>query len=460
VRRLLAAATATTTALVLGIGLSASAAPAVPVSPVIPGLPGVVTTSPNVTHVGTVPTEGVGVSLRLVRMGNEMRAFVSGAAGLSIYDATNPKAPLLLGHLPIYNWENEAIAVSADGKTAFLTEFTAGLYLDVIDVSNPTVPTLVASIPGGSHTVECADAPCGYLFGSEGQTFDVRDRANPVELPREQSWGELTGAGGGHNLHKDAAGIWISDTDPLVVFRLDPDPLHLKVLSSGRVTKNTQYQHNNIRPRADKYVPRKASEGLGGPLRDGELLLGEGETNFEAQCNGQNGAFSTWSMAGFDRGVKMKQLETLRPVTNKALTEDPAVNGLGCSGHWFSQKNGRDGSILVTAAWYEHGTRILSVNPRNGKITQIGYFQPNRGSTSASYWFPGTDVIWSVDYHSGIDIMTFDQSSAKRPTPKAIEASWLSRLEVDPFSEAIRQLCRAGASVTPKDHARLHALAG
>lgn len=445
-------------ALLLAVGLSAAAAPPVPVSPIVPDVPGTSQTSPNVTHLGTIPIEGVGVSMRLVRVGKQLRAFVSGAAGLSIYDATDPKAPLLLGHLPFYNWENEAIAVSNDGKTAFLTEFEGFLYLHVVDVSDPSLPRIVGTLtPGGAHTVECADTACNYLFGSEGQTYDVRDRTNPVELPAAQEWGKLTGAGGGHNLHKDAAGVWISDTEPLVVFRLNPDPLHLKVLTSGSITKDTQYQHNNVRPRAERYVPRATSSG---PLRDGELLLGEGETNFEPQCSGSNGAFSTWSMAGFDRGVKMKQLATLRPVTNAALTADPAVNGLGCSGHWFSQKDGRDGSILVAAAWYEHGTRLLSVNPRNGAITQIGYFQPNRGSTSASYWIPGTDVIWSVDYHSGIDILTFDQDHAKRPTAKAVESSWLARLAVDPFSEAVRQLCRAGAKATAADHARLHALAG
>ena len=427
------------------------------VSPVVPSVPGTVQTSANVRHLGTVPIDGVGVSLKLVRMGTHIRGFVSGAAGLSIYDATDPRKPLLMGHLPLYNWENEAIAVSPDGKTAFLTEFDGALYLHVVDVSNPALPRIVGSlVPGGAHTVECADSACHYLFGSEGQTYDVRDHAHPRQLPDAQSWGHLVGARPGHNLHRDADGVWIADTSPLTVFTLAPDPLHLKVLTHGAITLDTQYQHNNIRPRAREWQPRPAGDKGRGPLRDGELLLGEGETNFAPQCDGTNGAFSTWSMANFERGTPMRQLDTLRPVSNSLGGADPAVNVMGCSGHWFSQKDAKDGSILVAAGWYEHGTRFLAVDPRTGKIKQVGFFQPNRGATSAAYWVPGTNVVWSVDYHSGIDILQFDQSPAKVPTVQQLDRSWRSRLDTDPFAEAVRRLCVAGANATAQDHARLH----
>src|SRR5690348_13273063 len=128
------------------MGGAASAVPTLPVSPVVPDVPGLGVMSPNVRHVGTLPLEGVGVSMRVVKVGKQVRAFVSGAAGLSIYDATDPRKPLLLGHLPIYNWENEDIAVSKDGKIAILTEFTASFYLHVVDVSDPTLPKLTGSL--------------------------------------------------------------------------------------------------------------------------------------------------------------------------------------------------------------------------------------------------------------------------------------------------------------------------
>lgn len=425
----------------------------------VPPLPTPSIASGNVTHVGTIPLEGVGVSMRAVKVGKQVRAFVSGAGGLSIYDATDPAKPSLLGHLPLYNWENEDIAVSQDGRTAILTEFEATFYLHVIDVSNPTLPVLKGTIPlSAAHTVECADPKCDYLFGAEGETFDITDRSNPKQLPDAQSWGTLTGAKNGHNLHRDAAGIWVSDTSPLVVFKENPDPLHLKVLTRGTVTRKTAYQHNNIRPRADRYTPRKG-KALGGPLRDGELLLGEGETNFTTSCSGASGAFSTWSMVGFDRGVPMHQLDVLRPVSGDYGNGDPAVTALGCSGHWFTQKDAKDGSILVAAAWYEHGTRLLKVDPRTGRIRQVGFFQPLRGSTSQAYWMPGSDshsdYVWSIDYHSGIDILRFDQS-AKAPTTAQIDASWLAKAHVtDSWSQIMRIVCRQNGKATKGQLAQL-----
>ena len=451
-RRILAVVSAA----LLAAGTAASAAPVgVPLA-LVPSW-GTAVVSQNVTHVGTLPLEGVGVSLRVVRVDGQVRAFVSGAAGLSIYDATDPRKPALLGHLPVYNWENEDIAVSQDGRTAILTEYASTLYLHVVDVSDPTLPRITGTLAGGgAHTVACADPRCNYLFGAEGQTYDIRDRSNPVELPRDRSWGHQAGTyGRGHALHQDAAGVWVADTSPLVVFEAK-NPLRIKVLARGAITKRTAYQHNNVRPRAERYVPRPAGASLGGPLRDGELLLGEGETNFDVECNSGSGAFSTWSMAGFERGVSMKQLHVLRPVTGGLGQADPALNQIGCSGHWFTVRDAADGSILVAAAWYEHGTRFLKVNPRTGAIRQVGFFQPTRGSASAAYWM-SDDTVWTVDYHSGIDVLAFDEDPFLLPTRAQLDASWLAG-RVDPFSEAMRRLCRAGAEATADDHAKAHAL--
>ncbi|MBK5307181.1 MAG: hypothetical protein JJD92_10880 [Frankiaceae bacterium] len=441
-------------ALVLATGI-AVAAPPVPVPPVVP-TGGTAIQSPNVTLVGTIPIEGVGVSVRTQVVDGKRLAYVSGAAGLSIYNANDPAKPLLLGHLPMYNWENEDIAVSRDGRTAIMTEFTASAYLHVVDVSDPALPHIVGSIVGaGDHTVTCANYHCTYLFGSDGNTFDIRDRENPKKLPEDQSWGAQVGVKGGHAVHGDEAGIFISDSNPLTVFTLDPDPLHLKRLTTGEVTKKTAYQHNNIRTRASRYVPRAAGESLGGPLRDGELLLGEGETNFKYACSGSSGAFSTWSMAGFDRGAKMQQLDVLRPVNGDFTDGNPATEAMGCSGHWFTQQDAKDGSVLVAAAWYEHGTRFLKVDPRTGKIRQVGYFQPVRGSTSQAYWIKGTDYVWSIDYHSGIDILKFDQG-AKTPTTQQLNTSWLVKVHVvDTWSDIMRIVCKQEGQATPAQLAQL-----
>ncbi len=130
---------------------------------------------------------------------------------------------------------------------------------------------------------------------------------------------------------------------------------------------------------------------------------------------------------------------------------------MGCSGHWFTQKDAKDGSLLVTAAWYEHGTRFLKVDPKTGRIRQVGFFQPVRGATSEAFWMPGSNVVWAVDYHSGIDILRFDES-APTPTTKQVDASWLVKKGVqDVFAVAARELCRSGAAATPAQHEKMHA---
>jgi hypothetical protein len=151
----------------------------------------------------------------------------------------------------------------------------------------------------------------------------------------------------------------------------------------------------------------------------------------------------------------MKQLDVLRPVSGNWADGNPAVNAMGCSGHWFTQKPAKDGSVLVTAAWYEHGTRFLKVDPKTGKIRQVGFFQPVRGATSEAFWMPGSNVVWAIDYHSGIDILQFDES-AKAPTTAQIDASWLSKLGVvDNWAEIQRMICRQNGKATPAQQAAM-----
>ena len=55
--------------------------------------------------------------------------------------------------------------------------------------------------------------------------------------------------------------------------------------------------------------------------------------------------------------------------------------------------------------WYEHGTRFLRVSSK-GKISEVGYFLPAGGSTSAAYWV-GRNIVYAVDYNRGLDILRF-----------------------------------------------------
>ena len=428
---------------VLSVGVPGQATTA-PVTQFLNPGPGGFTSS-NVSYVASIPT-GAGVSARVVTVKGQRRLYVSSAHSLVIYDISNPAMPVPLGALPLYNWENEDIAVSKDGATTILTEFESTFYLHVVDTSNPHLPVLRGSIlMDGSHTVECADVHCNYLFASNGKTYDIRKQPGP--LPKSKWWSTELGVSGGHALHQDAAGYWIADETPWVMFTAR-DPLHVKLVDMGTPKLNTAYQHNNQRPAADKWTPRKPGDN-GKTLRPGEMLMTETETNLNPDCAGGTdgtGSFSTWSMANWDKGQPARQLHVLTPVKGVYANGDPAVNALGCSGHWFTVREDEPGiykgDYVVAAGWYEHGTRFLAVDQKSGGIKQVGYFQPIRGSASAAYWIDKTNYVYVVDYQRGIDILKFDPSTTP-PSAAATRASWLAKLHtIDTISQQERYWCR------------------
>ncbi|CAN5264201.1 hypothetical protein BH23ACT9_BH23ACT9_14320 [soil metagenome] len=79
-------------------------------------VPGVSVTSDNIEHVGYLPEVGPSVSGRVVEVDGQRRFYVASIGrGLSIYDVDDPADPVLLGALPIGGFQNEDMAVSADG---------------------------------------------------------------------------------------------------------------------------------------------------------------------------------------------------------------------------------------------------------------------------------------------------------------------------------------------------------
>ncbi len=199
------------------------------------------------------------------------------------------------------------------------------------------------------------------------------------------------------------------------------------------------------------FDPRDTSEEQADPgIRDGELLMGNGETNFGVTgCTSGSGPFATYRIKDKEVGNTdaLQLADVFRPVSGRYADGNPAVNALGCSGHWFSvqpsalQTETAPSDYLVAAAWYEHGTRLLSVDSATGKISQKGYFQPVAGSASAAHWIDD-QYIYVVDYARGVDILRY-KPGAPEPTQEQFDASWLAKLNVvHPLAEQERLLCR------------------
>jgi hypothetical protein len=308
------------------------------------------------------------------------------------------------------------------------------------------VPLLGASLPleSAGHTSECLDRSCNWVYGSEGQILDLRDKLNPVVL--DQRWTTLLGLPDGHAINIDAAGLATIDTTPLTLADLR-NPLAPKILAKAPADEQdengTAYQHNTLRPQADLWRSRRTGADRKDPsLRPGELILGNGETNLTGTCDDGSGPFATWSARDWDRGAPLRVLDVFRPVNGSYTDGNPALNALGCSGHWFSTRSivGGGGDQIVAAGWYEHGTRLLRVDAQTGKITQLGFHQPIVGSASAAHWV-GTRHIYVIDYERGIDILRFEPDGPV-PTTSQLDASWLAKADtISPLAESERQLC-------------------
>jgi hypothetical protein len=440
--------------LVLAVAALLVAGLMIPASAVVPQptLPGVSFTTDNVEHVGYIADVGPSVSARLVEVDGQKRLYVSSIGrGLSIYDVTDPPNPQLLGALPIPGFQNEDLAVSADGNVTVIAYDTSGANW-FLDTSDPASPRLASMTRPGDHTLECANLECSYAYGSSGRTYDLTDLDAVTTVT--PGWMDVLRSQGvnfsqsAHAVVRDAVGLVTTDTIPRVMMDPREDPTNPTVVTVGPVPARDRlaYQHNNLRPRAEDHQPRTEENADEPGLLPGELLLANGETNLRPQCNGGSGStdgpFATWSVKGFDEGEEMRPLDVFRPLENGNYADgNPAVNALGCSGHWFDWSADGD-DYIVPAAWFEHGVRFLHVEGATGAISELGFFQPINGSVGATYWIDD-EYVYTTDYVRGIDILKFDRG-AEPASQEELDENWLANLALPTLPQtAVEQyLCR------------------
>jgi hypothetical protein len=133
----------------------------------------------------------------------------------------------------------------------------------------------------------------------------------------------------------------------------------------------------------------------------------QGEQNLKARCNASNGPFMTYDASKWKKTKTFTHIDTFRVQNGTYADGSPAVNGLGCSAHWFESHSTFKNGGLVAVGYYEHGVRFIDV-ANDGKLSEAGYFLPHGGSTSAAYWASKKKderIVYSVDYTRGIDII-------------------------------------------------------
>lgn len=340
--------------------------------------------SSNVEYVRFVPFE-VGTATGAKVIGKYM--YVTSWKSLSIYDVSDPENPVLMTVPPVqfgFKFENEDVATN--GKIMLFSETIPLPILHVWDVEDKSNPVQIAELMGaGQHTTECI-LKCKYSYGSGGMITDLRDPANPEMVGM---WGEGQPANGGHDVNEVAPGLVLTSSRPIMYLDARKNPLKPKLLAVGDDERITGGVHSNS-------WPRKGED---------DFVLFSSESNATQTCKGTNGAFMVWDGSNYEKTKTLELLDIYQLKSGTYTDGNPAVNGLGCSSHWFQERPDFHNGGIVAMGSYEHGTRFIKIS-KKGKISEVGYFIPYGGSTSAAY-FLNKKIVYAVDYTRGIDILRF-----------------------------------------------------
>lgn len=427
-------------------------------------------TSDNVTLVTTRPEAAGAISMAF--SSDTPHVYVSTLHGVLVYDTSTPEAPMLVGDLPMAIWQNEAMSLgerpngekfviiaSNQALVALGEVVTTNRHILVVEVTDPTAPTLVASLetPTRTHTVSCGSPSCEYAY-SDGRTqgsmsiIDLRDFRNPQVAGTYASV-----VPSGHDQDLDDAGIlWHVGGEGSVALDISdpvaPVPLNStdeRGVASGDYTGepwNNFIHHNSFRPHATSFVPDAPPA-----LESGNVLLVTEEDYLQLNegslaCGDYEGSFQTWHVPYLDADRYLADNPdltsgggTIAPLDrwNTELLESGVTTPAGafCSAHYFDYSD----AGFVAQGWYQQGTRILDVRDPSD-IKQIGYFFTGAQETWAAYWVPvrnangvATDkpgeLVYTADVVRGLDVLHVDlpvgppEETPARRAP--IHESWL-----------------------------------
>ena len=369
-------------------------------------------TSDNVEHLGRLPISGDGVGATIIPEQNRM--YVTTTQALHVFDITDAESPDEIGSVTLnVQFENEEVptngkilGISSDtycivpGVPPVVGSAVTGGCLAIYDVSDPANIQLLTTVEGaGNHTSACI-LDCTYMYGDAGTITDLRDPANAQIVG---DWLEELGTeldSGCHHVREVSPGIILGSCQPMLLFSVRPQdggsPLKPKLIATGQ-NEDGRFIHSSRWPN-------------GG--RDKFMLAG-GEQNAQPQCGEDVSAFMTWDGSKvldttapdkWTFGSQFTILDEIRPVNGTYADGNSPYNILGCSVHWFMEHPTFRNGGLVALSEYENGVRFLEISDQ-GKITEQGFWLGMGGSSSAPHWHPNGEVVYSIDYTRGIDVL-------------------------------------------------------
>ncbi len=335
--------------------------------------------SDNIEYVTTVPYEaGVPSGARLV--GKHL--YVAGARSFSIYDVSDPLSPSLESITPTgAQFPNED--VDTNGSILLISDEQIKGVLQIYDVEDKAAPQKLAEIDAPDHTFTCV-LRCKWAYGARGTIVDLRDPADPQVAG---NWMPGMTPGFGFDVTEVAPGLILTASRVIHLLDARKDPANPKALAYGS-TPDNRLIHSNLWPTKGR----------------APFFLVQGETPFSQRCEADSGAFMTWDARDWRKTSTFQIADEYRVTNGTYVDGNPPANAAGCTTMWFDDHPGYAKNGLVASAFFEHGTRLLQVDQRDGSIAEVGYFMPHGGSTIATYWITD-EIVYAIDFTRGIDVL-------------------------------------------------------
>jgi LVIVD repeat len=374
--------------------------------------------SDNVEFVRSFKLAADGVGARVV--GNYL--YVTTTKDLEIFDISTPTDPQLLGLVTIdIEFENEQVPTNGSvlgisGQTPSTTAGgicpstypvnTSSGCLVLFDVRDKSHPVQVATVQGaGDHTSTCV-LDCTYMYGSSGSITDLRGvlgsshtatklTVNWIQYLKSKGYPFYASC---HHNTEVRPGVILTACDPIYL-------LSVRKQDGGSITAPKVLGSADFLAAPDD--TKRFVHGVEFPRQGADrIMLAGGETNFQPTCGATNGAFATFVTKD---GKRFTFADQIRPVAGNYLDGNPPQGAfhLGCSVHWFEpQPSFRNGGLVAMAS-YENGTRFLRI-ASDGKISEVGFFEPLGGATSAPHWARDGRTVYAIDYQRGLDVLRWN----------------------------------------------------
>lgn len=463
-------AVATTALALVWLAAPALAHPGVVLDPTLP-FDVTYESTDNVEHLGRFP-EHIGTAGGQPSDDGSL-FYLTDPRGVYVYDTSEPENPVLKGSLPLYQTTTGVALAQEDPDTdgeillvdAATSPASTSSQLRVVDVSDPSAPTLVGSAPVTDHTWTCVSDvaedgtvdTCAFAFGRTGHIVDLRDPTRPTKVG---DWRQATGYSAyTHDLTEIRPGlVMTAGANSLLLDTSDPEfPVKLAEIGDPARFASTGLGYHSVewpRDGADRFVV------LGTEIAPG-AVPGAPPNTAGSDCEGTESVIETWDArkvkealeeyevtrdpAVFD-GVEFTKVDSYSASGRGTfLTGQAAASQLYCA-HWMeTHPDFQDGGLLAVA-YYNRGTRFLEVGG-DGVMTEVGWMTPAEGYAGSPQWI-SDEVVYAMDYRRGLEVLRLEPAEAtrvvKRSTDVVAPASTFGLPPVDPMS---RELAVGGSAL-------------